>query len=452
MKSESASQTTHGIHLAAGGIAWRRGSSGEDEIAVVRRARYHDWALPKGKPEGAEALDTTALREAQEETGCRLTLGRFLGSYAYVSDAPKTVLIWEMAFVSDGFPQAADEDEVLDRAWLPPAEVIRRLTHEAERHLVERWAGLPATHEECHPPQEEVPPSKLERLAAALQTATERLEAITSRAAHQTNAWWAACARRSLAKAALALHEHSLERGWGAVHDAERFMVFGASDRELVARALSLQAETTAKLKGWRSTAAAALFKEVALGDFSKPTVALTGEQRTALQCMVVEALSVLNEDSNNSYHRMRLVGEQLRTMVLWCAGILLAALALSFIAEPDSPFHVTMIFPILLAGGLGGVVSAMMQLARVGESKIPEALLHGLITSGRPLVGAASALFVYLVLRSNLVALIDSENVELEAGLVLGFVAGFAEQLVLNTVAKLSGTREAQDKPAGQK
>jgi hypothetical protein len=77
-----------------------------------------------------------------------------------------------------------------------------------------------------------------------------------------------------------------------------------------------------------------------------------------------------------------------------------------------------------------------------VGQAKIPEALLHGLITSGRPIIGAACALFVYAVLQSGLINIIESANVTPAAGLVLGFIAGFSEQFVLNTVSRVAGNR----------
>ena len=95
---------------------------------------------------------------------------------------------------------------------------------------------------------------------------------------------------------------------------------------------------------------------------------------------------------------------------------------------------------PMALAGALGGVVSAMYQLSRVGQAKIPDSLLHGLITSGRPVIGACAALFIYVVLHSGLISLVDPSSIGLMSGLTLSFVAGFSEQFVLSTVAKVSG------------
>ena len=41
------------------------------EIALVHRPRYDDWSVPKGKPDGDEPDEDTALREVEEETGWR---------------------------------------------------------------------------------------------------------------------------------------------------------------------------------------------------------------------------------------------------------------------------------------------------------------------------------------------------------------------------------------------
>ncbi|HEV2770779.1 MAG TPA: NUDIX domain-containing protein, partial [Solirubrobacteraceae bacterium] len=55
---------------AAGGVVVRDG-----RLAVVHRPRYDDWSLPKGKLDAGESWEGCALREVEEETGLRCTLG-----------------------------------------------------------------------------------------------------------------------------------------------------------------------------------------------------------------------------------------------------------------------------------------------------------------------------------------------------------------------------------------
>jgi 8-oxo-dGTP pyrophosphatase MutT (NUDIX family) len=438
---------THAIELAAGGLVWLGDDSGA-RIAVVHRKKHGDWTLPKGRPEPGENMEAAALREAMEETGTRAAIRSLAGSYCYTKEGkPKVVLMWHMTHDPARYDKPAPLDEVDEVAWLSADEAIQRLTHPTEKQFVARHcAGV--VH--AAGPSPRSAQSKLDRLAAAIQTVRERFAATVARSTEHSRSWWADSARRSLEAAEAGLRRGDLDGGWGGVHDAERFLTFGMTDDELLARAASLNAETQGKLGGWRAVAITRLFGPVALADWLKPSSGLAPEQRVLLENVVVESLSVLHDHSNNTYHRMHLVGEQLQFLVAVCGFLLLAALGGSLVfAEPNSTFGVGRMASVILAGALGGVVSAMYQLSRVGQSKIPEALLHGLITSGRPLIGAASALFIYAVLHSNVISLIDASKVTFEAALVLGFVAGFSEQFVLSTVAKVTGEESTKQTTA---
>ena len=126
---------------AAGGLLERQTPDGL-RIAVLRRTRYEDrdgnvgdWVLPKGKTEPGEALEETALREVEEETGCAALLSGPSFQIAYsVDGAPKEVSFFRMKFAGEvGEP---DADEVAEVVWLTPAEALERLTYETERQVV----------------------------------------------------------------------------------------------------------------------------------------------------------------------------------------------------------------------------------------------------------------------------------------------------------------------------
>jgi 8-oxo-dGTP diphosphatase len=427
-----------GFELAAGGLVWRYDNDGTcRKLAVVHRAKHGDWVLPKGRPEKKETPEATALREAMEETGHRAALGEFAGSYSYIKGGrPKVVLIWHMSYQAEDY-KAGPKGEIDDVVWLSMEAARERLSHESEREFVKH-----------HCAEEEPGPSepKWIRLRAAMHSCRWSFQDKVNRPGVKPDASWTGCVRGALAMAETCAKREDLHGAWGAVHDAQRFLVFGMSDGELVGQVTKLSAETKRKLKGWRGAAIQTLLAPFQGEDWPKAGEPLNEKQRALLRQALVDALAVLNEHSDNVYHRMDLVGRQLGFLVVVCAGLLAVGLACAYWANADPPLSLGHLAAVSLAGALGGVVSAMYQLSRVGEAKIPEALLHGVITSGRPLVGAAAALFIYLAMQSKLISIIDASQVSLTTGLVLGFVAGFSEKFVISTVAKVMGGQEDAD------
>ena len=116
---------------AAGGVVERDG-----RIAVVHRPRYDDWSLPKGKLDRGESFEQAALREVEEETGLRCTLGDELEPVRYQDNRgrPKLVRYWRMTVVGGEF---APNDEVDELRWVPPDRARRLLTYAHDRALVQ---------------------------------------------------------------------------------------------------------------------------------------------------------------------------------------------------------------------------------------------------------------------------------------------------------------------------
>jgi 8-oxo-dGTP pyrophosphatase MutT (NUDIX family) len=126
---------------AAGGIVLRRGPQGTWEVLLVHRPRYDDWSLPKGKADAGERDEDTALREVEEETGLRCTLGAPAGRTRYRDSKgrDKVVHYWLME------PDSADDDaggtfvpneEVDDVRWCSVADAAGRLTYAHDRKLL----------------------------------------------------------------------------------------------------------------------------------------------------------------------------------------------------------------------------------------------------------------------------------------------------------------------------
>ena len=124
-----------GTIRAAGGVIVRPGSSGEPELAVIHRPRYHDWSLPKGKLDPGETDEEAALREVDEETGFRCRLLDELPSVSYTDrhGRPKVVRYWLMELEGGEFRRNHEVDEV---RWVGAEEAERILTHDRDRELV----------------------------------------------------------------------------------------------------------------------------------------------------------------------------------------------------------------------------------------------------------------------------------------------------------------------------
>jgi 8-oxo-dGTP diphosphatase len=115
---------------AAGGVVVRDG-----RVLLVHRPRYDDWTFPKGKLDPGESFEEAAVREVEEETGMRCTLGDELPSARYdVGGRPKLVRYWLMTPESEAAFEANDETD--DLRWLTPEDASGLLTYARDRFLL----------------------------------------------------------------------------------------------------------------------------------------------------------------------------------------------------------------------------------------------------------------------------------------------------------------------------
>ena len=122
---------------AAGGVVTRPAPGGGVEVLVAHRPRYDDWSLPKGKAEPGERDEDTAVREVEEETGYRCTLGTELPTVRYQDrrGRPKQVRFWLMSAPREEQEFVAN-DEVDERRWISPTAAATLLSYDADRRLV----------------------------------------------------------------------------------------------------------------------------------------------------------------------------------------------------------------------------------------------------------------------------------------------------------------------------
>ena len=79
-------------------------------VLIERKHEPFGWALPGGFVEVGESVEAAAIREAEEETGLKVTLRALLGVYSNPARDPRgpTVGIVYVA-TATGTPQAADD-------------------------------------------------------------------------------------------------------------------------------------------------------------------------------------------------------------------------------------------------------------------------------------------------------------------------------------------------------
>ena len=118
---------------------WRVDANGELRVLIVHRPGYEDWTFPKGKTDPEDQDDEhTALREVEEETGLRCSLGRELPGTDYVDrkGRSKHVRYWEMRVLSGQFVPNREVDEA---RGLDVATVRALLTYPHDRDVLDAF-------------------------------------------------------------------------------------------------------------------------------------------------------------------------------------------------------------------------------------------------------------------------------------------------------------------------
>ena len=129
--------------IAAGVVIWRPQESGAIEIAVVHRARYGDWSLPKGKLENNETLVACAYREGEEETGLEFFIGPYIGDAEYlVAEGMKRVSYWA-ARASDRQTVFYANEEVDQLQWWSLEQALDSLTRDSDKEIVAKFMATP---------------------------------------------------------------------------------------------------------------------------------------------------------------------------------------------------------------------------------------------------------------------------------------------------------------------
>jgi 8-oxo-dGTP pyrophosphatase MutT (NUDIX family) len=418
------------IIQAAGGVLYREASSG-DEVMIVHRKRYGDWVLPKGKLKPGESFTEAARREVEEETGCSIHLREYLGAIGYqVKDVPKVVLFWRMSLAEQhGIP---DKDEAAEVAWMKSTEALRRLTHFEERAFLSRVAGLSLPQRARRSwPWFQGNARSHARLSREFEVFRVELAFLEHRSgANETD--WITATRNQLGNVKRYIEDEDLEGGWLSLHAARRNMVFGLSRTELAIQAAILL-EETGKVSSWR-------------GKVMKNILAVTDDRLAADH--VREAMALRDEYAANQYHKIWLMGDQLRVLLKICGLAVPLLLPLVVFCSRHSegslpPWGYQMVTAVLFFGLLGAAFSVAQSLIKdTNEGRILERVANHFVTIARTFFGGAAGLAGYAFLESKVLHITFGTDNSTGGALAIAFLFGYTGERL---VARVAGSVSAQ-------
>lgn len=233
-----------------------------------------------------------------------------------------------------------------------------------------------------------------------------------------------------LEEARNALDNGKTDLAWQLLHSAKRIQLKLDSKSTLAFKKDALLYEADEKLKGWRKKAVLEYLNEEGADDGSVNTDALS------------EAYHVLHEHFSDIYTINRSILKQLFTLSFTAFASLLVFLAIiwnynvilgdGFPLSSNIPVPLT--FSVLLFGIMGACLSAIFSLAGgIKGIKIPKLQVNLWITLTRPVVGAISALVIYIFIASGI--LFPNQNLNTAGILSISFMAGFTERLIIRAV-----------------
>lgn len=326
-----------------------------------------------------------------------------------------------------------------------------------------------------------------------------------ARQAGQTAGTWGEAADALLSEAGAALRRSDVDTAWSCLEEALRMDVFAYDPTELAAARMALAAEATEGLRVWRSEAITRLLAapdeefcsrlaklvpdEAVRGkvdtlcapqaspqardqgvidhltgvlkdakvsrpaETAKAIEGLAAEREQARKTTLYAAMGLRDEDSVEEAQRLSRLHRHLLAIggILGLALVQLLVLAMSapigLLAKPDDAGHVLWAY-VALFGTLGGGLSAFRSISGRGRLRLPPHLLHVLLTAARPLLGAIAALAAFVLLQSGALAFRPATTAAI---LLVAFLAGFTERLVVRTVEPFQVPEEPAPPPSNE-
>jgi len=111
------------------------------KILLVRRRHEPGrglWCLPCGFADADEPPERAAQREAREEAGIEVTIGRLLGAYHYDDDPRGAGILLAYRATCDDFGALAAGDDADDLGFFAP-DALPAISHHTHRRALEDW-------------------------------------------------------------------------------------------------------------------------------------------------------------------------------------------------------------------------------------------------------------------------------------------------------------------------
>jgi hypothetical protein len=284
-------------------------------------------------------------------------------------------------------------------------------------------------------------PLSLQRLETTLQIFEAELDA--GNKAQQKS--WEERSKELLDIAWQSLNEGDSEKGWRCLKAADRLRLNDVSNDELENEAKLILAEISdesKEIRKWRQKSIVDLLADCD----GKLKAGFTAKE-------LVRAKRTLDEHHDNVYHKLMILKSRLRLLTL----IGLLAIAIWIIRPPLSPVVKSLAFAtsddvvmssplstrwlwfaVILSGVLGAVFSGFSSSMATDQNKtrIPAELSTSTLTFARLALSMVSAIVVSIFLLSGV---IDFPKPSLEFLLVVAFISGFSDRLLLRAIGSIA-------------
>lgn len=236
----------------------------------------------------------------------------------------------------------------------------------------------------------------------------------------------------------------AFDQAWAAVKAADRELLQTYSPEQLRAEAVRTALEADAKLKGWRAEhIRARLGVSAQRSNAGSEADAHTADRPVVSAATVIECRRVLDDAVDTVYRKLGLLRQRLRWSALSLIGTLLLVVTTWLTAAATGVDPVrhsgllddwSSLLVVLSLGALGAALSGLLSVRdRTIDARVPDLSLGWAMLVWRPVVGAASAFVLVLILQSGVAGLaLDSS-----AALVAALIAGTTELVVTNAIGR---------------